>query len=174
MTDVPGEVEAFLRLQLAAARDDAGHLAHATARLRSMLDAGRLQEAATAARAWAAYAGGIARRLDELMAYRAGAAAVVAGGGEPLPATLYASRALAGPVVRRPSPGRHPRRFDCGPHGWLTADQMAARTGLHVHTVRALLRQPVAPVEIMERRPRGAPVPASGATPEEVAAPATA
>lgn len=36
---------------------------------------------------------------------------------------------IAGPV-RRPKPGRQPRRYDCGSYGRMTREQIMAKTGL--------------------------------------------
>jgi hypothetical protein len=148
---VPGEVERYLRTQIAAARDDARNLPHATAQLLALLDTARLTEAASAARAWASFALGMARRLDEVMVFRAGAAAAVAERDEVLPVTVRAAEALR-PVrsnggVR--SPGRAARLHDCGPHGHLTATQMAQRAAIPLATVRSRLQRGIPPADIM-------------------------
>lgn len=147
----------YVRMQHEAALEDAQVLCKASGLLTTALTAGDMRRAANAARAWSAYAGGIARRLDEAMAYLAGAQAQSAA---QQPAEVWSESPIlrgavhqAGGVIafRVPRAGRRQtvsvavRRYDCGPAGALTVHQMAERSGLCVAAIYSRLRRGWAP-----------------------------
>jgi YD repeat-containing protein len=158
----PASVEAYVRVQYASAAEDATTLRQLADRLQSAVAARRDARSVAMARSIAAYAIGIATRIETTAAYNAGARAqhhdianrtIVVD--DPPPKSRRQTYDPAGRRRRQTgAKGMQPYEYRCGDE-WLTSDEMSERSGVSYQGIRQRLRRGMPTLDIIRTPSQG-------------------